>query len=70
MSFGKLYGIPGTPRTLGAQIPAKANNLEIEVVACKPHDDEVKKVNPLGKLPAFQGANGFNLTEVIAIAVY
>lgn len=31
---------------------------------------EYTKVNPLGKIPAFEGANGFVLSEVIALVVY
>lgn len=31
---------------------------------------EYRKVQPLGKIPGFEGANGFNLSEVIAIAIY
>lgn len=32
--------------------------------------DAYTKLQPLGKIPAFEGANGFTLSEVIAIAVY
>jgi hypothetical protein len=31
---------------------------------------EYLKLSPLGKIPAFEGANGFTLSESIAIAVY
>lgn len=31
---------------------------------------EYTKLNPLGKIPTFVGANGFVLTEAIAIAIY
>lgn len=31
---------------------------------------EYQKLNPLGKIPTFVGANGFVLTEAIAIAIY
>lgn len=31
---------------------------------------EYTKLNPLGKIPAFEGANGFVLSEVIALVVY
>jgi glutathione S-transferase len=31
---------------------------------------EYLKINPTGKIPAFEGANGFTLSETIAIAVY
>lgn len=32
--------------------------------------EEYKKVNPLGKIPTFVGADGFVLSECIAIAIY
>jgi elongation factor 1-gamma len=31
---------------------------------------EYRKISPVGKIPAFEGANGFTLSEAIAIAVY
>lgn len=31
---------------------------------------EYTKLNPTGKIPAFEGANGFVLSEAIALAVY
>ena len=31
---------------------------------------EYTKLSPLGKVPAFEGANGYTLSEAIAIAVY
>lgn len=34
------------------------------------HGTEYRKIHPLGKIPAFEGANGFNLSEVMAIAIY
>ena len=53
---------------------AKANNLDIEVVETNPPNigitPEYLKLNPLGKIPTFEGANGFVLTECIAIAIY
>lgn len=52
---------------------AKANGLEIEVVHEEPAkgvSPEYLNVNPLGKVPTFQGDDGFVLSECIAIAVY
>jgi elongation factor 1-gamma len=51
---------------------AKANNLDIELVHTQPPktDPEYSKINPLNKIPTFVGANGFLLTEVMAIAIY
>jgi hypothetical protein len=51
---------------------AKANNLEIEVVETntdKP-TEEYLKYNALSKVPTFVGADGYVLSECIAIAVY
>lgn len=31
---------------------------------------EYTRINPVGKIPAFEGANGYTLSEAIAIAVY
>jgi elongation factor 1-gamma len=51
---------------------AKANDLDLELVEVIPgtQNPEYLKISPLGKCPAFVGANGFTLTECIAIAVY
>lgn len=51
---------------------AKENNLDIELVETRPpvQDLEYFKLNPLGRIPTFVGANGFILTETMAIAVY
>ncbi len=51
---------------------AKENNLEVELVETKPpvQDLEYFKLNPLGRIPTFVGANGYILTETMAIAVY
>jgi elongation factor 1-gamma len=51
---------------------AKANNLDLELVETAPASGNAsyKTINPLDKIPAFVGANGFVLTECIAIAVY
>jgi elongation factor 1-gamma len=52
---------------------AKANDLEIELVNEDPREgvsQEYLKVNPLGKVPTFQGEDGFVLSECMAIAIY
>lgn len=55
-------------------VAAKHNDLELELVNTVPNSAaataEYLKINPAGKVPAFEGANGFNLSEAIAIAVY
>ncbi|KAI9934098.1 hypothetical protein ASPWEDRAFT_168376 [Aspergillus wentii DTO 134E9] len=77
MSFGKLYGLPENGRTISALVAAKSNDLELELVnteansaAAFNQSAEYTKLSPLGKVPAFEGANGFALSEAIAIAVY
>lgn len=50
-----------------------ANNIELEIVVEDPKQgvsEEYLKINPLGKIPSFVGADGFVLTESIAIAIY
>ena len=52
---------------------AKENGLEIEIVHEEPAKGvsaEYFKINPLGKVPTFQGDDGFVLSECIAIAIY
>ncbi|KAL9112705.1 MAG: hypothetical protein Q9227_003008, partial [Pyrenula ochraceoflavens] len=53
---------------------AKENKLDVELVTVNQPlpstDTEYLKLNPLGKIPTFVGANGYILTEVIAIAIY
>ncbi|KAH8689627.1 hypothetical protein BGW36DRAFT_433630 [Talaromyces proteolyticus] len=77
MSFGKIYGQAANPRTIATRVAAKANDLDIEFVDFEvPANAEFKasaeyrKLNPQGKFPTFVGANGFVLTEAIAIAIY
>ncbi|KAL7267849.1 elongation factor EF-1 gamma subunit [Rhizina undulata] len=73
MSFGKIYTYPQNPRTTALLAVAKENNLDIEIVHEEPGKGvsaEYLKINPLGKVPTFQGADGFVLSECIAIAIY
>jgi glutathione S-transferase len=56
---------------------AKANGLDLEFVETENNANaefnksaEYRKLNPQGKIPTFVGANGFVLTESIAIAIY
>jgi elongation factor 1-gamma len=43
---------------------------EGDVSAAFNQSPEYLKYNPLGKIPTLVGANGFVLTEAIAIAIY
>jgi len=72
-SFGKLYTYPGNPRTTALLAVAKANSLNLDIVHTEPAkgvDTEYLKLNKLGKVPTFEGADGYVLTECIAIAIY
>merc|ERR1711981_126101 len=69
--FGKLYMREGNPRSIVQLAIAKANNLELETVEVpQPPAADYHKVNSLGKIPSFEGADGFILSETIAIAIY
>ncbi|OTA61181.1 eEF1-gamma domain-containing protein [Hypoxylon sp. EC38] len=70
--FGKIYTKELNPRTTAILAVAKANGLDLDIVevdTAKP-TPEFLKVNPLSKVPAFVGSDGFVLTECIAIAIY
>ncbi|TIA61905.1 eEF1-gamma domain-containing protein, partial [Aureobasidium pullulans] len=72
-SFGKLYTYPGNPRTTALLAVAKANSLNLDIVHTEPAkgvETEYLKLNKLGKVPTFEGADGYVLTECIAIAIY
>lgn len=52
---------------------AKENKLDIDFVVTNPAFDlstDYLKLNPLGRVPTFVAADGWVLTEVIAIALY
>ncbi|KAJ5248952.1 Elongation factor 1-gamma 2 [Penicillium chermesinum] len=75
MAFGKLYGLPDNGRTLSVLVAAKHNDLDLELVKTEAKADantgaEYRSIQPLGKIPGFEGANGFKLSEVIAINIY
>jgi hypothetical protein len=62
----------GNPRSTAIRAVAKANDLQLEEVEVdvKAPAADFLKANPLHKVPTFVGADGFVLTECIAIAVY
>ncbi|KAJ2999207.1 hypothetical protein NUW58_g62 [Xylaria curta] len=74
--FGKIYSYPNNPRVNRALAIADLNGLEIEIPEFTVGDAPTHKTPeflakfPLGKIPAFEGADGFYLTESIAIATY
>ena len=51
---------------------AKANNLDLETVVVDTTNPtpEYLKYNKLGKVPTFVGADGYVLSECMAIAIY
>lgn len=69
----KLTATQGNPRSTAIRAVAKANNLELEIVPTEPAKGlptEYLKLNPLGKIPSFEGVDGYFLSEAIAIAIY
>ncbi|KAI1335051.1 glutathione S-transferase [Xylariaceae sp. FL0016] len=73
--FGKIYSYPGNFRVQRAQVLAELNGLEIAVAdgfqmgVTNKTEDFLAKF-PMGKVPAFEGADGFCLAEGAAIAAY
>ena len=61
-------------RSKAIRAVAKANKLDLEIVDTDqskgPLSTEYLKLNKLGKIPSFVGADGYELTECIAIAIY
>ncbi|KAL6237507.1 hypothetical protein BDW75DRAFT_228692 [Aspergillus navahoensis] len=73
MSFGTLYTRPFNPRSLAILAVARANNLTLDVKTVPSSQGasaEYRQLNPLGKIPTFVGADGYILTESVAIALY
>ncbi|KAI1096820.1 eEF1-gamma domain-containing protein [Rostrohypoxylon terebratum] len=72
MAFGKIYTKEQNPRTTAILAVAKANGLDLDIVEVDTANPtpEFLKVNPLSKVPAFVGSDGYVLTECMAIAIY
>ncbi|KAI3403348.1 TEF4 [Candida oxycetoniae] len=68
MSQGTLYVLPTSPRSFILEDLVKYYKLDIKISDEK--DERYQHYFPLGKTPAFIGAKGYALTEVIAIARY
>ena len=67
------YESQDNTRTKALLAVAKENKLDVELVETTPPENDPTgylKLNPLNKIPTFEGANGFILTECIAIAIY
>ncbi|RYP41564.1 hypothetical protein DL767_000906 [Monosporascus sp. MG133] len=75
MSFGTIYTHNPNPRTTAILAIAKAQGLKLDVVYAnkinnKENYEKLLRINPLGQVPVFVGADGYVLTECIAIALY
>ncbi|CAI7602001.1 unnamed protein product [Penicillium viridicatum] len=70
MGFGTLYTFPGDQcRTIAIKAVAKHNGLDLDICEM-PRTPDHLSISKLGKIPAFQGADGFKLFECMAIALY
>jgi elongation factor 1-gamma len=61
------------PRTVAIKLAAEANGLKLDIVETATGADapeDYKLHNKLGKVPTFVGADGYVLSECIAIAIY
>lgn len=61
------------PRVLGLLAIAKENKLDVELVEVETGDkatNDYRKLNKMGKVPTFEGKDGYVVSEVIAIAIY
>ncbi|KAF7125660.1 hypothetical protein CNMCM5793_001899 [Aspergillus hiratsukae] len=74
MSFGTLYSYPNNPRVMKILAAAHLNALSISTPSFKIGTDNLTPSFltkfPLGKLPAFEGADGTKIVESDAIAQY
>lgn len=72
MAFGKIYTKEKNPRTTAILAVAKANGLDLETVTVDTNapTPEYLKLNALGKVPTFEGQDGYVLYESMAIAIY
>ncbi|KAI4263995.1 MAG: hypothetical protein L6R42_000878 [Xanthoria sp. 1 TBL-2021] len=73
MAFGKLYTYDGNARSTVIRVVAQANKLDLEIVETVPANgvsQDYLKINRLGRVPSFVGADGYTLTESMAIAIY
>ncbi|EMR67231.1 putative elongation factor 1-gamma protein [Eutypa lata UCREL1] len=75
MSFGTIYTHELNPRTTSILAVAKEQGLQLEVIYAdkegnKENYEKLLRINPLGQVPTFVGADGYVLTECMAIALY
>ncbi|OLL27159.1 Elongation factor 1-gamma 1 [Neolecta irregularis DAH-3] len=70
--FGKLYTFEDNARSIAPRIVARENDLEIQIIPTQPGNVNSAYLEkfPMGKIPAFESADGFQLHETIAITLY
>lgn len=72
--FGTIYSYPGNHRVQRAQVIADLNGLELKEaefqMGVTNKSPEFLAKFPLGKVPAFEGADGFCIAEGAAISTY
>ncbi|KAJ5676470.1 uncharacterized protein N7477_002103 [Penicillium maclennaniae] len=72
--FGKIYTYTPSPRVMKAQAAANLNGLELEIpefaMGKTNRTEDFLTKFPLGKVPAFEGADGTNLFESDAMTQY
>lgn len=74
-SIGKIYGYQAHAKVSRALAAAKINGVSIDIVETRALNGDCKKPEflqkwPMGKIPAFEGTDGFKLIEGRAIARY
>ncbi|KAI1737457.1 putative glutathione S-transferase [Xylaria scruposa] len=70
MVFGTLHTFPGDqPRTIAIKAVAKAHSLDLDIREVPRAPDHLSIIR-LGKVPAFESADGYKLFECMAIALY
>ena len=65
--------LKGNPRSTAIRAVAQANNLKLDIEHTEPAkgvSQDYLKLNKLGKVPTFEGQDGYILSECIAIAIY
>ncbi|KAI6167660.1 hypothetical protein EDD17DRAFT_1467523 [Pisolithus thermaeus] len=74
VAIGKLYTVPGVGQITVIKATAAVAGVKLEEPVYKHYEDdempEFPAKFPCGRIPAFEGAEGFNLTEGAAIARY
>ncbi|KAI1410239.1 glutathione S-transferase [Hypoxylon sp. FL1857] len=75
MSFGTIYTHELNPRTVAILAVANEQGLKLDLIYAdkeknRENYEQLLQINPLGQVPTFVGADGYVLTECMAIALY